>query len=191
MEKLLSIFKGRILDNVQFEPSYRASLTKRFRQDITADDFLKFSSRFANLCNQIYHRTTPELRFNDFVPCGLTELVFVSQERLETRVGRSLNDLGAKEADFDRLFQGAQTVILNLKPAEDRVDLSSSFARVIWSIRTPQLMLFYADQNSPKTPSPLQDLLYKRMFYVKDSAPNLFFGVKLGVKATIDALINP
>lgn len=178
----------RILETVRFESFYHAVLKKRFVH-IAADDFVKFARRFVFLCEQVYQGNALWLRRDESVPLGWAS-VAASLGQYEKDPGEviRLEDLG--EDRFREIFATASTITLTIKPTVHRPDVKHSFAKMAWTRGRPKTVFFYAQQGGrhdieSACDRPLEGLLYRKMFHVPDSAPNLRFSVRLGIDASL------
>ena len=179
-----------VLEKVKSESDYHAVLTKRVGS-ITPSDFIKNSRKFASLCDQIYQGTTGTLKVDEVIPVGPWESLLAGEEGSWPTHNGHLVDLNSFSLEgLEKMFREHRSVSLTLEPASSREDIRSSFAKIEWTRKLPGKLSFYAQQGGrcdiQGNLRPLEDILYKRMFFVPGTAPTLNSRVKLGVSAYLE-----
>lgn len=178
----------RVLEAERLALTYRAILKKRIGR-ITADDFLKYASRFSILCNEIYQGSKLELRRNKGIPLGF-DADLASRGHYMGDPGEVIG-IDTLTADFFReTFKRSSSIVLSIKPTVSRDDIRHSFAKIEWTRDRPWTIFFYAQQGGrhdlESNHGPLENLLLRKLFHVSGVAPSLNFAVKLGIDAWFD-----
>lgn len=184
-----------ILEEQRCAATYRAVLKKRFGR-ITANDFLKYASRFIVLCDKIYQGSELELLKDRSVPLNFTDLFAASQGLYKGEPGETLDISRITPESFRKIFKHSSSVVLDILPKVWREDIATSFAQVEWTYGRSKFISFYAQQGGrydlPGGQRPLESLLFRKMFYVPGTAPNINFAVRFGTSARMDELLgNP
>ena len=178
----------RILEAQRSASTYYAVLKKRFGH-ITADDFLKYTRRFAVLCNEIYHGSRLELLKDKSIPLGYA-VSAASRGLYRGNPGEAIDIDCLTIESFREVFGCSSSIILNIKPKALREDICASFSQIEWTYGRPRTIFFYAQQGGrydlEGSLRPLENLLFRKMFHVPGFAPSINFAVKLGICAFLD-----
>lgn len=182
-----------VLNKIKNESTYWAIVKKRVG-GITAEDYLRYAKRFVDLCNLTYKGTQAKLTVDAAIPLGPVNTFIASAGEFQDNPGSTIdiNDLDA--AKFKYIFDKSSSVYLRIQPKTESKDSFLSFATVTFTREKPNTLFFYGQAVGENVPSyehgPFVNLLYKKMFFVKDSAPTLNHRVKLGISSSYDERVG-
>jgi hypothetical protein len=162
----LDIAPDRILERVQVETNYRATLQKRFG-NINAEDFIRNAQRFTNLTAMIFRGTRAELRVNDIIPRGDIEH-FMIHDRIAvdptfTCAGRIIDAESISQTKFSQLMRENNNITYNLYPESAFERESANWSQMTWDKRDSKLLTFYGQgglQDNQGNWHELKDVLH-------------------------------